>query len=63
MRTFAQQQTVTDGTRAERGVPASLEHTFESPHTDAGAFNFASGFEPEANGAGVARALYGGFGL
>jgi hypothetical protein len=63
MRTFAQQPTVTDGTRAERGVHASLENTFERPHTDAGAFNFASGSKPEANGAEVARALYGGFGL
>ena len=45
---------------AEHGVPPSLAEGFESPHLDAGAFNFAPNSGAEAIGAEVARAVYGG---
>lgn len=48
---------------AEHGLPPNFETGFESPRLDAGSFNFAPGSKPEAIGAEVARALYGGLEL
>lgn len=47
----------------EHGLPPNLSQGFETGRLDAGSFNFAPGAKPEAVGAEVARALYGGFSL
>jgi hypothetical protein len=45
---------------AEQGVPQSLSQRREIAHLDGGAFEAARGSRPEAIGAKVARAVYGG---
>lgn len=45
---------------AERGVPPSLEAGGDLATIDGGSFEAAPGASPEAVGAQVARALYGG---
>lgn len=45
---------------AEKGVPTSLEAGRDVARIDGGSFEFAPNSSPEAIGAQVARALYGG---
>ncbi|VVB52078.1 Uncharacterised protein [uncultured archaeon] len=45
---------------AEQGAPQSLNRGGEMEHLDGGAFEAAQGSKPEAVGAKVARAVYGG---
>ncbi len=45
---------------SEQGAPQSLSHGGEIAHLDGGAFEAAQGSRPEAIGAKVARAVYGG---
>jgi len=45
---------------AEQGAPQSLNRGGEIEHLDGGAFEAARGSKPEAIGAKVARAVYGG---
>jgi hypothetical protein len=44
----------------EEGVPLSLAQSVDVSRLDGGAFKVASGSKPEAIGAQVAQAIYGG---